>query len=103
MTFWHGARLVLVSIGLVVVVSFVGVVAATMFMSREPTIGQNSVLVLGLHGDLAEVGPRGLARLVESPPTLRSLVNNLRKAKVDSRIKSVVIMPAGLDAFWGKY
>jgi protease-4 len=102
-TFWHGARLVLVSIGLVVVVSLVGVVTATMFMSREPTIGQNSVLVLGLHGDLAEVGPRGLARLAESPPTLRSLVNNLRKAKVDSRIKSVVIMPAGLDAFWGKY
>ncbi len=103
MAFRRGVGLVLTLIGLAVVVSVVSVVATAMLMNREPVVESESTLVLRMRGGVAEIEPRGLGQLFESPPTLRSLVNSLRKAKVDSRVKGVVLAPAGLDAFWGKY
>ena len=43
-----------------------------------------------------------LGQFFEAPPTVRSLVDTLRKAKVDRRITSVVIRPTGTAALWGK-
>ena len=36
-------------------------------------------------------------------PTVRSIVDNLRKAKVDPRVKAVLLKPTGFESpFWGK-
>src|SRR6202023_847282 len=36
-------------------------------------------------------------------PTVRSVVDNLRKAKVDSRVTAVLLKPTGFESpFWGK-
>ena len=36
-------------------------------------------------------------------PTVRSVVDNLRKAKVDGRVKAVLLRPTGFESpFWGK-
>jgi protease IV len=43
-----------------------------------------------------------IGQIFEAPPTVRSLVDALRKAKIDSRISSVVIRPTGTAAMWAK-
>src|SRR6185312_5461606 len=63
------------------------------------------MLVLRVGGNLAEVAPAdvvGYLRGVRTP-TVRAIVNDLRKAKVDPRIRSVLLRPTGFDSpFWGK-
>src|SRR6185312_5868273 len=63
------------------------------------------MLVLRVGGNLAEVAPAdvvGYLRGVRTP-TVRAIVNDLRKAKVDPRIHSVLLKPTGFDSpFWGK-
>ena len=61
-------------------------------VGREPQVGGNSTLVLRIGGDLQEMEPGGvLGQFFEAPPTVRSIVEALRKAKVDRRISSVII------------
>jgi protease-4 len=73
------------------------------FVGRQPTVSNNSTLVLKIGGDLQEIPPGGvIGQFFEAPPTVRSLVETLRKAKVDKRISSVVIRPSGAAALWGK-
>src|SRR5688572_18312591 len=85
-----------------VVVSIAGLVATALLMGRQPAIEGNSALVLRVGGDLQEIEPGGLGSFFEPPPTVRSVVDALRKAKVDRRITSVIIRPTGTAALWGK-
>src|SRR5687767_1291725 len=72
-------------------------------MGRQPPVTSNSTLVLRVGGDLQEAEPGGLVgSFFEPPPTVRSVVESLRKAKVDRRITSVIIRPTGTAALWGK-
>ena len=43
-----------------------------------------------------------LTTLVGDGPTLQSVVNSLRKAEVDARIRGVILMPSGSQLLWGK-
>jgi protease-4 len=95
--------IVLVLIILAVAVSAMGLVAMALFVGREPQVSGNSTLVLKIGGDLQEMEPGGvIGQFFEAPPTVRSLVESLRKAKVDKRISSVIIRPTGAAALWGK-
>jgi protease IV len=99
----RGIWLVLGLIGLAVFVSMAGVVALYFLMGRQPTVARDSTLVLRVRGDLTETEPGGLiGQLLVSPPTVRSLVDNLRKAKVDNRVSGVVLVPGDFGAMWGK-
>src|SRR5687767_3009921 len=72
-------------------------------MGRQPPVTSNSTLVLRVGGDLQEAEPGGLVgSFFEPPPTVRSVVESLRKAKVDRRITSVIIRPTGTAALWAK-
>jgi protease-4 len=97
---------VVLVIGLVlaaIAVSVTGLVVAALLVGREPRIDRNSTLVLRVSGDLQEMEPGGvIGQFFEGQPTVRSLVDALRKAKVDTRITSVVIRPTGTAALWGK-
>jgi protease-4 len=54
-------------------------------------------------GNLAEAEPGGVfTQFIETPPTVRSMVEALRKAKVDRRITGVVLVPTGASGLWGK-
>jgi protease-4 len=95
--------LVLVLVLAAVAVSVTGLVFAALLVGREPRIERNSTLVLRVSGDLQEMEPGGvIGQFFESQPTVRSLVDALRKAKVDDRVASVVIRPTGTAALWGK-
>jgi protease-4 len=95
--------LVIVLILLAVAVSAAGLIFMGLMVGRTPQIASNSTLVLQVSGDLQELEPSGvLDQFIEPPPTVRSLVESLRKAKVDRRVSSVIIRPTSTAALWGK-
>ena len=92
-------------LGIAVFVSMAGFALLYIAFGREPTVPSDATLVLRVGGDLAEMAPAdvvGYLRGVRAP-TVRSIVENLRKAKVDSRIRAVLLKPTGFTSpFWGK-
>jgi protease-4 len=99
----RGVWLVLIFIFLAVLVSAAGLVLMYSAVGREPQIAGNSTLVLRIDGDLPEMDSASVfGQLFESPPTVRSIVDALRKAKVDKRITGVIIRPTGTASLWGK-
>ena len=99
----RGVWIVIAFIVTAVVISVAGVIATAFLIGRSPHVASNSALVLRVSGDLPEVEPGGLmGSLLEPPPTVRSVVDALRKAKVDRRVTSVIIRPTGTAALWGK-
>lgn len=99
----RGAWLVLVLIIAAVMISAAALVVTALLIGHEPPITRNSTLVLKVGGDLQEMEPGGvIGQFFEAPPTVRSVVEALRKAKVDSRIASVIVRPTGTAALWGK-
>jgi protease IV len=86
-----------------VALSVAGLLAVALVVGRGPQVSGNSTLVLKIGGELQEMEPAGvLGQLFEAPPTVRSIVDALRKAKVDRRVTSVVIRPTSAAALWGK-
>jgi protease IV len=99
----RGVVLVIVLILAAVVASAAGLILTAVLVTREPRIVSNSTLVLRVNGDLQEIEPAGvLGQFFEAPATVRSIVEALRKAKVDNRIASVVMRPTSAGALWGK-
>ncbi len=99
----RGVWVVLVLIVFAVAVSAMGLVAMALLVGRQPQVAGNSSLVLKIGGNLQEMEPAGvIGQLFEAPPTVRSVVESLRKAKVDRRVTSVIIRPTGTAGLWGK-
>jgi protease IV len=99
----RGAGLVIGLILIAVVLSFGAMALLAVAGGRGPSVGTNSTLFLQVGGELAETEPGGLVgQFIEAPPTVRGVVDALRKAKVDRRVSSVVFRPNGLVGLWGK-
>jgi protease-4 len=99
----RGVWLVIILVIVAVLISAAGLVFTALFIGREPRVAGNSSLTIRVSGNLEEIEPGGLVgSFIEAPPTVRSVVDTLRKAKVDSRITSVVLRPASTAALWGK-
>ncbi|HEY2434384.1 MAG TPA: signal peptide peptidase SppA [Vicinamibacterales bacterium] len=99
----RGVWIVIVLIVLAISVSAAGLLLIASAFGREPAVARNSTLVLRIGGDLNEVEPGGVfGPFLESAPTVRGVVDMLRRAKTDSRIASVILKPSGAGALWGK-
>jgi protease-4 len=99
----RGIWLIISLILVAVFVSTAGLLVVSLALGSEPPISGNSALVLRVGGNLEEIEPSGLVTsLFEEPPTVRSVVDALRKAKVDRRVTSVIIRPTSTAALWGK-
>lgn len=99
----RGVWLVIVLVVVAVLISAAGLIVTALLIGREPRVASNSTLTVRVSGNLEEIEPGGLVgSLIEAPPTVRGLVDTLRKAKVDDRINSVVLRPSGTAALWGK-
>ena len=99
----RGVWIVIVFIVVAVAMSAAGLLAAALFLGREPQVSRNSALILRVGGDLQEIEPGGLVgSFFEAPPTVRSVVDALRKARKDDRVASVIVRPTGTAALWGK-
>jgi hypothetical protein len=100
----RGVVVVLVLILMAVAVSAVGLLFLGLAVGgRGPQISSNSTLLIDVSGDLLETEPGGvIGQLLQAPPTVRSVVDSLRKAAVDRRVSSVIIRPTSNAALWGK-
>ena len=99
----RGVVLIVVLILVAVAISGAGLAAMFFLGGRGPTIAGNSTLVLEISGDLLEREPSGVFdQFVEPPPTVRSVTDALRKARIDRRVTSVVIRPTTSGALWAK-
>ena len=99
----RGVWLVIGLIGFAFMISVAGLAFTSLMMGREPQIAGNSTLILKVSGDLQELEPGGVfGSFLEPPPTVRTLVEALHKAKVDRRVTSVIVRPTGTAALWGK-
>jgi len=99
----RGVWVVVLLIVLAVFISAMGLLLLASAVGREPQVASGSTLVLRVGGDLAEMEPGGvLGQFLEAPPTVRVIVETLRKAKADKRITSVILKPTGPAALWGK-
>jgi protease-4 len=99
----RGVLVVIVLLVLAVAVSAAGLLFIGLAVGRGPQVAGNSTLMLDIGGDLAENEPGGvLGPFFEGQPTVRGIVDSLRKAAVDPRVTSVIIRPTGTAALWGK-
>jgi len=101
----RGVGIVLGLLTLAVIVSVAGLLVIYLLVQRGPQVARNSTLVLRVGGELEEVVPPNVfAQLVSrgAPPTVRGIVETLRKAKVDSRINGVLLVPTALSSMWAK-
>ncbi len=99
----RGVIVVLVLILVAVAISAAGLLFMGLAVGRGPLISSNSTLLLDVSGDLQETEPSGvLGQFIEAQPTVRSIVDALRKASVDRRVSSVIIRPTSDAALWGK-
>ena len=99
----RGVWLVLALISVAVMISAAGLIFTALLIGGEPTVAGNSVVMMKVSGDLQESEPGGvIGQIFEPPPTVRSVVDTLRKAKVDKRVTGIIIKPAGTAALWGK-
>ena len=101
----RGLTVLFTLLGAAVFLSIAGFVALYLLFGREPAVASNSTLVLQVGGDLSEVPPEDVVGYLRGVrvPTVRSIVDNLRKAKVDSRVRGVILKPTAFSSpFWGK-
>src|SRR5438876_1984524 len=99
----RGVWLVIVLILFAISISAFGMLLLVSAVGREPQVSSNSTLVLRIGGNLNEMDPGGvLGPFIEGAPTVRSVVEMLRKAKTDRRITSLILKPSGSGALWGK-
>jgi protease-4 len=101
----RGVGLVFTLIGLAAVTSIAGILVLYGLVSREPAVAQHSTLELRVGGDLHELTPDDLVGqfIGAETGTVRGFVENLRKAKRDPRISSVLLLPAPIGSpYWAK-
>jgi protease IV len=101
----RGVTVLFTLLGIACFVSMVGVAALYLMFGREPAVPPSSMLVLKVGGSLAEVAPADVVSYVRGvkTPTVRSITDNLRKAKTDPRVRAVLLKPTGFESpFWGK-
>ena len=98
----RGARFILSFIVVAVIVSMTGVALTYFLGSREPSVETNSILWLRVPASLGEQQPEDVFSLLEQRDTVGSVVQTLRKAKVDDRVAAVVLIPPIAGGLWGK-
>ena len=101
-------KTVLIITGVVVALGLVVLIGAALLLAAlrqgEPTIRNNSVLALRVGGPLPDYVPDDPLRKYFGGPdqSLSNLVLQFKKAKVDDRIKAVVLEIDMSGASWGK-
>jgi protease IV len=101
----RGFAVLFTLLGAAVFFSIAGFFALYLLFGREPAVASNSTLVLQVGGDLSEVAPEDVVGYLRGVrvPTVRSVIDNLRKAKVDSRVRGVILKPTSFSSpFWAK-
>src|SRR5215212_9717819 len=100
-------KILLITGGVLLVFFLIGIIGIALLIESlgKPDVPNNSVLVLNVSGDLPDYSPEDpTARIfgMESPQSFSSLMTQMRKAKVDSRIGAVLLNVNFPGIGWGK-
>ena len=86
---------VLVSVGALVLLAFLG--------GAPPAVPSRATLTLRIDAPFNEIDPPDvLSQFLPRSSTLRSTIDLSRRAKVDSRIQTVVFRPSASGALWAQ-
>jgi protease-4 len=85
-------------------VSFAGLVTLYLAVGREPAVPSRAALSLKVGGDIVEMPASDVVAYLSDAraPTVRGIVETLRKAKTDSRIHAVLLRPTGFPRLIGE-
>src|SRR6185436_2752475 len=101
----RGFAVLFTFLGMALFISIAGFTAMYLLFGRGPAVPSNATLVLRVGGSLSELAPNDVVGYLRGTrtSTVRGIVENLRKAKVDSRIRAVMLKPTGFESpFWAK-
>ncbi len=101
----RGFAILFTLLGIAFFISMVGFALLYLAFGREPAVPSNATLVLRVGGALTEMAPNDVVGYLRGTrtPTVRGVVDNLRKAKVDARVRAVMLKPTGFESpFWAK-
>ncbi len=102
MTARRGIILIVAFIILAIGVSIVGAFLILAGASAPPSVPNESTLYLKIRAPFDEVEPVSLLTQFATSHTLRSTIDIIRKAKVDKRVKTMVIRPEANGALWAQ-
>lgn len=100
-------KVLLIGGGVLLAVFFIGIIGIALLAESmgRPQVADNSVLVLNVSGSLPDFSAEDpTARIfgIEQSPSFSSLLSQLRKAKVDSRIGAILLDIDFPGIGWGK-
>jgi len=102
----RGAPLILILLLVAVVVSATGLAVLYFLVGGEPSVAPGTTLVVRLSGSLDEGGPSdvfGGLLPVARTPSVRTVADALNRARTDSRIRALLVVPSGLSSpYWAK-
>ena len=88
------------------VVALLATIAGWMLVGRGPHVADHSTLILRVGGDLVETAPNDVIGQVTGgarAQTVRGYVETVRRAKSDSRIDSMLLVPTRFESpYWAK-
>ncbi len=68
-----------------------------------PTVESNSTLYLKIQAPFMEIESNSVfTQFVKTPPTLRTVIATIHRAKTDGRIRGLVVMPETSGAMWAQ-
>src|SRR6185503_13055504 len=70
--------------------------------STPMSVPDNATLYLPLNAPFGELAPVSVFNLVNRRPTVAMTIDAIRKAKRDTRVKTLVITPSAAGALWGQ-
>ncbi|PYR49044.1 MAG: hypothetical protein DMF89_13745, partial [Acidobacteria bacterium] len=96
----RGIAVVLTLLGAAVFISIAALFLIYLLVGREPPVPSSALLTLRIGGDLADVAPGDIVGFLRGvrTPSLRSIIDALRKARVDARIAAILLKPTGFDS-----
>jgi len=99
----RGVVLVILLILAALAVSVVALVISAMVLPSAPPVPTNAALYVPVNAPYPEIEPSDFfSQLTDGVPTLRATARAIRRAKTDSRVKTLVILPKAGGVLWGQ-
>jgi protease IV len=101
----RGIAILFSLLGAAFFISMLGFATLYFLFGRQPSVPSNATLVLKVGGNLTEVAPGDVVGYIRGNRMLsvRTVVDNLRKAALDNRVRGVLLRPTGFQSpFWAK-